>query len=185
MRQIRIHGLQRALLGIVCAGLLAGGSPTARAADIAVEGEAFVRAQKFLVNAGKVQVQPMAGFGKGWSGDAQLFWSGGATGAVIDLLVDVRESGRYNVELHLTRAPDYARLKAEVEGQASQVSPDPYAASVLPPAPWQLGTFTLRSGTRKLSLMIIGKHPQSKGYYVGIDRVRLVSTAPQKSGRAR
>ena len=181
MRQIRIHGLRRAVLGIAGAMLLAG---SARAADVAVEGEAFVRAKKFLVNAGKVDVQPMSRFGKGWSGDAQLFWSGGATGAVIDLLIDVPASGRYRVELHLTRAPDYARLKAEVEGQASSVSPDPYSATVLPPAPWQLGMFTLRSGTRKLSLMIVGKHPQSTNYYVGIDRVRLVSAAPEKSGRS-
>jgi hypothetical protein len=33
--------------------------------------------------------------------------------------------------------------------------------------------------------MIVGKHPQSTNYYVGIDRVRLVSTAPQNSGRSR
>jgi hypothetical protein len=55
----------------------------------------------------------------GGGGDAQRLWSGGATGAVLDLLLDVRESRRYRVELQLTRAPDYARLKAEVEGQAS------------------------------------------------------------------
>lgn len=185
MRRIRIRGLQRAALGIACAVLLAGAAPDLNAADIAVEGEAFVASKKFLVNAGKVEVQSMTRFGKGWSRDAQLFWSGGATGAVLDLMVEVREAGRYNVELHLTRAPDYARLKAEVEGQASQVSPDPYSPTVLPPAPWQLGTFTLRPGTRKVSLMIVGKHPQSTNYYVGIDRVRLVSTAPEKSGRSR
>jgi hypothetical protein len=185
MRQIRIRGVQRAALAIACATLLAGIPPALDAADIAVEGEAFVAARKFLVNAGRVDVQSMTRFGKGWSRDAQLFWSGGATGAVLDLMVEVREAGRYNVELHLTRAPDYARLKAEVEGQASQVSPDPYSSTVLPPAPWQLGTFTLRPGTRKVSLMIVGKHPQSTNYYVGIDRVRLVSTAPEKSGRSR
>jgi hypothetical protein len=185
MRRIRIRGLQRAVLAIAGLALLAGGTPPARAADIAIEGETFVQASRFMVNAGKVQVQSMSRFGKGWSRDAQLFWSGGATGAVLDLLVDVREAGRYDVELHLTRAPDYARLRAEVEGQASQVSPDPYSSTVLPPAPWQLGTFTLRPGTRKVSLMIVGKHPQSTNYYVGIDRVRLVSTAPEKSGRSR
>lgn len=183
--QIRIRNAWLALLARACAAFLAGTGLPAAAADYAFEGETLARSGKYLVNAGKVQVQPMAGFGKGWSGDAQLFWSGGATGAVLDLLLDVRESGRYRVELHLTRAPDYARLKAEVEGQASAVSPDPWSASVLPPAPWQLGTFTLRSGTRKLSLMIVGKHPQSTGYYVGIDRVRLVSEAPENSGRSR
>ena len=183
MMQIRILISWRALFAAACAATMAAAGPAA-AADYALEGEAFVRTNKFLVNAGKVQVQPMSGFGKGWSGDAQLFWSGGATGAVIDLLIDVRESGRYSVELYLTRAPDYARLKAEVEGQASVVSPDPYSASVQPPAPFKLGTFTLRSGTRKLSLMIVGKHPQSTGYYVGIDRVRLVSAAPERSRRS-
>jgi hypothetical protein len=183
MSGICSRSLRRSILGGVCAALLAGTAAPATAADYAFEGEALVKAGKTMVNGGKVQVQPMSRFGKGWSGDAQLFWSGGATGAVIDLLIDVRESGRYNVELHLTRAPDYARLKAEVEGQASAVTPDPYAPSVLPPAPWQLGTFTLRSGTRKVSLMIIGRHPQSTGYYVGIDRVRLVSASPEPGRR--
>ena len=107
MRQIRIHGRQRAVLAIAGAALLAASMSSARAADIAIEGETFVQASKFMVNAGKVQVQSMSRFGKGWSRDAQLFWSGGATGAVLDLMVDVREAGRYNVELHLTRAPDY------------------------------------------------------------------------------
>lgn len=183
MSRICMRSLRRAILGGACAALAAGTAASATAADYAFEGEALVKAGKTMVNGGKVAVQPMAGFGKGWSGDAQLFWSGGATGAVLDLLLDVRKSGRYRVELHLTRAPDYARLKAEVEGQASAVSPDPYSSSVLPPAPWQLGTFTLRSGTRKVSLMIVGKHPQSAGYYVGIDRLRLVSDSPEPGRR--
>ena len=54
-----------------------------------VEGEDLVKAGKIQTNAGKVVVQPMGGFGPGWSGDAQLFWSGGAVGATLDLTIDV------------------------------------------------------------------------------------------------
>ena len=64
-----------------------------------VEAEQLVKANKALVNGGKVAVQPMAGFGPGWSGNAQLFWSGGAVGAVLDLLVDVPAAATYAVEL--------------------------------------------------------------------------------------
>ncbi len=49
----------------------------------------------------------MSGFGQGWSGNSQLFWGGGQPGAVLDLTLDVATQGRYNIELELTRAPDY------------------------------------------------------------------------------
>ena len=186
MRQIRINGLQRVVLGIAGAMVFAGGALAQHfGSGIGVTGATFVLTKRYLVNAGKVELQPMGQFGTGWVGDKQLFWSGGAPGAVLDLGFTVEKEGRYDVTLSLTRAPDYARLKVEVDGQASSVSPDPYAPTVMPPAPWKLGTFALRPGSRKVSLMIIGKHPKSTGYFVGVNHLRLEPVAPEGSGRSR
>ena len=186
MRRIRIRGLQRAALAIAGAMVLAGGALAQHfGAGVGVTGTTLVLTKAYLVNAGKVEVQPMGKFGKGWAADKQLFWSGGAPGAVLDLFFTVEKEGRYEVTLSLTRAPDYARLKVEVEGQASSVSPDPYAPTVMPPAPWQVGTFALRPGQRKVSLMIIGKHPKSTGYYVGVNHLRVAPVTPEGSGRSR
>ncbi|MGZ9138035.1 MAG: hypothetical protein ACXW4K_11350, partial [Candidatus Deferrimicrobiaceae bacterium] len=67
-----------------------------------LEAEQLVQSNRTSENGGKVAVQPMAGFGSGWSGNAQLFWSGGAVGAVLDLLVDVPTAATYAVELYMT-----------------------------------------------------------------------------------
>jgi hypothetical protein len=138
-----------------------------------VEAEQLVKANKFLVNGGKVAVQPMAGFGSGWGGNAQLFWSGGAVGAVLDLVVDVPAAETYAVELYMTRAPDYADLKIEVDGKPSPVPFSGYTPTVMAPHPMQAGKFSLQPGSRKVSFMIKGKYQQSTGYFVGIDQIRF------------
>lgn len=156
--------------GAVLLGLLLG--TAARSAPLDVEGEALVASRRVLVGGGRVAAQPMAGFGAGWSGDAQLFWSGGAVGAVLDL-IDVPAPGTYAVELALTRAPDYGQGRIQVNGQDVPAVADGYAPRVLAPTPVPLGTFRLAPGQREVSLMIVGKNPQATGYLVGIDRVRL------------
>ena len=136
-----------------------------------IEGEQLVQAGKVSVNGGKVVVQPMAGFGNGWSQNAQLFWSGGAVGAVLDLTVDVPAASAYAVEVYLTRAPDYADLKLEVDGKPSPVTLSGFAPTVMAPNPMQAGKFSLQPGARKVSFMISGKYQQATNYFVGIDRI--------------
>jgi len=142
-----------------------------------VEAETLLAAGKVQLRGGRAVMQPMAGFGQGWSGDAQLFWAGGAVGATLDFLVEVPRAATYEVELYLTRAPDYGSLQMEVDGQRSAAGFDGYAPGVMPPAAISLGSYTLQPGTRRLSLMIIGKNASSTGYLAGIDRLRL-SPAP-------
>ena len=136
-----------------------------------IEGEQLVPAGKASVNGGKVVVQPMAGFGQGWSQNAQLFWSGGAVGAVLDLTVDVPAASAYAVEVYLTRAPDYADLRMEIDGKPSQVTFSGFAPTVMAPNPMQAGKFSLQPGARKVSFMITGKYQQATNYFVGIDRI--------------
>lgn len=152
------------------AGATAGG---AKPTLLNVEAEDLVKAGKSSVNAGKVAIQPMAGFGSGWSGNAQLFWSGGSVGAVLDLAVTIPAAATYAVELYLTRAPDYADLKMEIDGKAVSFTFQGFAPGVMAPSPLQAGKFSLPAGTRKVSFMIAGKYPKSTGYYMGLDRIRL------------
>lgn len=153
----------------------ARGEPPARgaASPISIEAEALVKAGKASVNGGKVSAQPMAGFGSGWSSNAQLFWSGGAVGAVLDLVIDVPAPGTYGVELYLTRAPDYGNLKVEVDGKSTPAVFTGYAATVSPGGPLMVGRFPLQPGPRRVSFMIVGKAQQSSGYFAGIDQVKL------------
>jgi len=157
---------------------LAQGKPDAPA-RLLVEAETLLMPGKYLVNGGKIAVQGMTGFGQGWGGGRQLFWSGGSPGAVLDLIVDVATPGRYDVTLFLTRAPDYGNFQVEVDGKPSPVSFEGYARRVVPSGAVRAGMFQLAHGPRKISLMITGKSPQSTNYYVGIDRIVLTqSTGP-------
>jgi hypothetical protein len=115
----------------------------------------------------------MAGFGSGWSGDAQLFWHGGAVGAVLDLMIDVPQDGAWIVEIDLTSAPDYGQLAFEVDHHPVARQFDGYAPAVAAPVTVTLGTFAMQQGRRPLALKIIGRHGNSTGLLAGIDRIRL------------
>lgn len=145
------------------------------------EGENLVNSGKAQVNGGSVAAQPMSGFGTGWSGNAQLFWGGGSPGAVLDLTLDVAEEGIYEVELHMTRAPDFGRLRIQVDNKSVEERFDGYAPAVTPSGPISVGRFTLERGARKVSFMIDGKNPQSSNYFAGIDFIRINKTSIQSS----
>lgn len=152
------------------------GQSSAQAGLLNFEGEDLVGTGKLPVGGGRITVQSMAGFGRGWSGNAQLLWSGGAVGAVLDLVVDIPVAATYAVELYPTRAPDYGQLNIQVEGQDAPAILDNYAPRVLSPAPRQVGRFHLAAGKRRISFMIVGRNRQSTGYLAGIDRIRLYPT---------
>lgn len=143
-----------------------------------IEAESLAKANAVQVSGGQARVQSMSGFGSAWSGGEQLFWSDGTVGAVLDLLVDIPVGSKYAIEAYFTRAPDYGQMKIEVDGKPSPVTFDGMAPKVAQTGPTQLGNFPLPAGQRRISFMIVGKHPQSSGYYAGIDRIRLYPAGP-------
>ncbi|GMW08094.1 MAG: hypothetical protein QY320_00010 [Gammaproteobacteria bacterium] len=147
-------------------------------AQMEIEGEAFVTSGAFQLNGGQARVQEMSGFGSGWSGNAQLFWSDGTPGAVLDLLVDVPAAAKYALEIYMTRAPDFGQISFEIDGQPSPVTFDGMAPTVMTSGPIQLGTFPLQAGQRRVSMMITGKYAQSSNFYIGIDKLRLYPAGP-------
>ncbi|MBK7251729.1 MAG: hypothetical protein IPI06_12930 [Gammaproteobacteria bacterium] len=142
-------------------------------APLDIEAETLVEKKAYLLAGGQLHVQPMESFGNSWSGGRQLFWAGGAVGAVLDLLIDVPQSAKYAVELHMTRAPDYGQLQIQVDGQPASQIFDGKANAVFATGAIQIGTFALTTGQHKVSFMITGKHPTSTGFLAGIDKLRL------------
>ena len=84
----------------------------------------------------------------------------------------------YDHQDYLPRAPDYGQLRFEIDGQPSATIFDGVAPQVLPSGPVQLGTFPLAAGQRRVSLLLVGKHARSSGYFVGIDKLRLYPAGP-------
>jgi hypothetical protein len=137
---------------------------------LTIEGEHFVNSQRFHVAGGRVGMQPMTGFGSGWSGNAQLLWMDGGVGSALDLLVNFPASATYTVDLYMTRAPDYGNLQVKVEGKSAQAAFMGYSPKVGPAGAYRLGSFWFAAGQRKVSLVITGRYPDSRGFLVGIDR---------------
>ena len=142
--------------------------PAARMQSIEAEAMA-----PFTGDARGVSIQEMSRFGDSWSGGSQLLWTGGAPGSVLDLAFDVAQPAAYAVELYFTRAPDYAQVAFAIDRETSTSLLDLYCPRVAPPVPYQAGTFSLAAGRHHLSLKIDGRHSQSSGFLVGLDRIRL------------
>ena len=172
-----------ALLGPLTAQADPPQGSRAPAAGTVYEGEALAISGKILVSGGKVAPQPMSGFGQGWSGNAQLLWTGGQPGAVLDLLLDVPVRAVYAVELHMTRAPDFGRLRIQVDGKDVAATFDGYGPAVVPSGPFAVGSFDLGPGPRKVSFMIVGKHGNATGFLAGIDFIRLSRPAPAQTAQ--
>jgi hypothetical protein len=147
------------------------------------EGEALATSGKILVSGGKVVPQPMSAFGQGWSGNAQLLWTGGQPGAVLDLILDVPVGALYAVELHMTRAPDFGQMRIQVDGKDVTATFDGYGPTVAPSGPVQVGSFNLGPGPRKVSFMIVGKNANATGFLAGVDFIRLSRPAPAQTAQ--
>jgi len=143
------------------------------AAPSTFEAEHLLTVGKVQIRGGQALIQDMAGFGPGWSGNAQLFWHSGAPGAALDLLIDVPSDGAWVVQIALTQAPDYGQLAFEVDQHPASPAFDGYATGVAGPVTVDLGTFAMQKGPRRVSLKITGRNPASTGLLVGVDRVTL------------
>jgi FG-GAP-like repeat/FG-GAP repeat len=146
---------------------------TGRAAG-AIEGEAM---RVLKVTAGRTLTQDMKPFTKDkWSGDAQLFWSGGKKGDVLTLELEVRTMGKYDVSAVLTMAADYATVQFGLDDKPLGESLDLYhSPDVITSGVQKLGTVELKEGTHHLTIRITGANPAAlPKYMVGVDYVRVV-----------
>ena len=98
----------------------------------ALEGEGLTATP----SGGNATPQPMDAFRRGnwnWSSGSQLWWTGGKPGDRLDLVLPVLAPGTYEVQIVLTKAPDYANLKFLLDGKPLG---GPSMASVLPEPGW-------------------------------------------------
>jgi hypothetical protein len=128
-------------------------------------------------SAGQVVRQEMQGFGPGWSG-GQLFWRAPAPADTpirnwpnLRLPFAVPSTGSYDIILHHTAAPDFARFRVFLDGQAL-ADVDGYAATVSPRTQ-ALGRRAVPQGSHELAITVIGRAAASTGFAVGLDRLEL------------
>ena len=135
------------------------------------------------ITRGKTSVQDMSGFGQQWSGEKQLWWTGGQPDETLILALPVPADGRYRLQAQFTKADDYAVVEVLLDGKKIGAPIDLYAPAVTA-APLALGEFELRAGERRLAFRISGKNEQAKpAYMLGLDYLLLEPlTAPAEGG---
>jgi hypothetical protein len=121
------------------------------------------------------EAQALGSFGRGWSGDAQLFVQAGKVGDFLELVIPAKESGARRVVLHATRASDYGKLQFTVNGKAAEATFDGYAEKPAPTGPINLGVHEPKDGKFILHAEVVGTNPASTGlkYFFGLDAVVL------------
>jgi hypothetical protein len=125
---------------------------------------------------GEARPQDMRGFPNDrWSGGAQLWWTGAAPGDHLALGIPVERAGRYEVEVVLTKARDYALVQLSLDGHMAGPRIDLFHPSdVVTTGVISLGTFDLSLGRHELAIDIQGAHSEAiPAHMVGLDCVVL------------
>jgi len=131
-----------------------------------------------------------------WGRDL-LFFEAQEKGARINVPIDVRQAGRYEVLARLAQAPDYGDYIALFDGKLPNVDNRQAATSEIPlsAAPvfhgyqpevfvavdQPLGWLNLTAGRHELSFLCVGKDSRSAGYNFGINDV-VLERVPEGSG---
>jgi hypothetical protein len=137
-------------------------------ADGTIEGE------DMDVTDGWAEPQKMVYTGYQWSGDSQLFWRAKKVGDELKVNLQGPKPGKYKVLARYTHAGDYGIVQLSINGTPIGTPTDLYGADVTVGDPIELGTVDLPGGTSVISFDITGKYDSSRGYFVGIDYLKLV-----------
>ncbi len=135
------------------------------------ESESLIAAAK--ASGGTVKAQAMNRFGPAWSGDSQLWWTGGKPGDTLTLVLAEAQPGTREVTIFPTTARDYARMKVTVNGEIQEA--DLFSEKVLPGQPLVFSKVPVSpSEPLKVTLEIIGANPAAKpSHMIGIDRIEV------------
>lgn len=128
------------------------------------------------ITGGKTSSQKMSNFKAAkWSGDSQLFWTGGTPGDKLTLRLPIKQAGRYEVSAIFTTASDYGSINISIDDQLLKESVDLYDyPQVQTTGLLSLGSIELNAGDHALTLEITGANPSAKkAYMVGLDCVQL------------
>lgn len=148
----------------------------------ALEGEAL---RVLAVTRGETAQQDMDGFGKEWSGERQLWWTGGQPGDTLVLEVPVEKDGHYRLRAQLTKADDYGIVTLMLNGKPLGPPVDLYAEKVSATGALDLGEHNLSEGISRFALRIEGCNERAKpAYMAGVDYLLLEPVGGAAEGQA-
>jgi hypothetical protein len=132
------------------------------------------------VSAGTTTTQSMIMFSADqWSGDKQLYWLDAGPGDRLDLEFEVSDAGSYNLEMVLTKAPDYGVVQLLVDESKLGEPLDLYVARTVKTTDvLNYNGLPLAAGPHVLSIEIVGANPAAiQAFMFGLDYIRLRPSA--------
>ena len=137
--------------------------------------------------AGRTTVQSTVGapWDGDWSGNAQLFWTGGNPNTMLRLQFRAPLAGRGTLYLGLTRAPDYGVFRISVNKKVIDSELDLYGPRVRHLDREYAGVDFL-AGDNELEVEIMGVNREAKGPEVmqfGLDYVRVLTSKSAYVGK--
>ncbi len=135
----------------------------------AFEGESLEISE---LTGGKTEIQH--NLREGWSNNRQLWWRDAAVGDELVLDLPAVEPGKYEVLVNLTKAVDYGIARFYLNETKLGDALDLYNPSVITTGSKSLGKITLKSGSLKFRVKIVGANPNAeKRHMVGLDYIKL------------
>jgi len=123
---------------------------------------------------GAVSQQPLRFF----DGPQLFYQPAKAEGAWVEIPIAVRKKEPLRLLVHATKANDYGRYQASLNGVKLGKPTDFYSAKIANEEVHLLD-FWPEPGSYTLRLECVGKNPASQGYYLGIESVRLRERRPR------
>ena len=120
-------------------------------------------------------IQDMSGFNGGlWSNDKQIFFGSLSTNDYIEFNLYSTEAKNYDINLFLTKAPDFGIFDFTINGNNVLEKFDAFSRVVQPTERIGLGAIKLSKGTNRFRVIAKGKNPTSSNYKFGLDCIELI-----------
>ncbi len=128
----------------------------------------------------RYQVQDLKPWGREHWSNGRHLWCRSEKGGFVEFAVDLPRTGRYHLDVHLTKSGNYGRVETSLDG--GKVGPvfDGYHTTVAPPDRVSCGTFALSEGRHSLRFTVVDRDPRSAGYEMGIDCLKITLIDPQQ-----
>lgn len=111
-----------------------------------------------------------------WSKGRHLFCAA-ERGGWVELALRPPQPGRYRLDIHFTKAPDYGIVEVSLDGKKLGQRFDSFNEEVVPSGKVSFGIVNLSAKDHRLRFTVVNKNPRSQDYHLGIDCVRLEAVA--------
>ena len=108
-----------------------------------------------------------------WSQNTHQLFKGAQVGDVVEVRIPAASPVAEKLTLHATKSWDFGILRFSVNGKPAGVETDLYAPKPIPTGAIELGAFEPVDSAYLLRVEVVGKNPESKGTFFGLDCVTL------------